>query len=102
LAAQADGKSSIWKPKIVISSQRLGGFEPVQAVNKHESDSMQSGMCASLHFLPHDHSLLPSNNAPLNFVDHALPRQFRKLGEARFYRHDNPSVIVVAVDVTGV
>jgi hypothetical protein len=83
LAAQADGKSSIWKPTIVISPQRLGGFEPVQAINKHENDSKQSGMCASLHFLPHDHSLLPSNNAPLSFFGHALPRQVRKLAEAR-------------------
>jgi hypothetical protein len=48
---------------------------------------MRRGMCASLDFPPHDHSLLPSNNAPLYFVGHTLPGQSFKFAEAGYYRH---------------
>jgi hypothetical protein len=46
--------------------------------------------------------LVAEQHAPLSFGGLALPRQFRKLAEARNYGHDNPSVIALAVDVTGV
>src|SRR6202035_1166315 len=53
---------------------------------------VRRGMCARLHFPPHDHSLLAGNDTPLNFISDALPLQSCKLAEARHHRHDVPSV----------
>src|SRR5271155_1388392 len=50
---------------------------------------MRSSTCAGLKFPPNDHSLIPRNDAPLNFVVDTLPRQSRKRAEARHHWHEN-------------
>jgi hypothetical protein len=53
---------------------------------------MRTGMRPRLDFPPHDHSMLSRNNAALDFVIDALPRQFLERAEPRHQRHDVPSV----------
>src|SRR5262245_19138681 len=53
---------------------------------------MRAGVRARLDSPPHDHSMLARNNAVLNFVSDALPRQFLERPEPRHQRHDVPSV----------
>jgi hypothetical protein len=36
---------------------------------------VRSGMCARLHFPPHDYALFPGKHTPLNFIGDALPRR---------------------------
>src|SRR5262249_15881161 len=56
---------------------------------------VRTGVRARLDFPPHDHSMLSRNDAALDFIGDALPRQFRKRAEPGHHRHHVSSVATV-------
>jgi hypothetical protein len=45
-------------------------------------------MGTRFHFPPYYHPLLARQYTAFDFIGDALPRQFRKCAEARYYSHD--------------
>jgi hypothetical protein len=74
-------------PSTIDHRPPIAPYAKIHPALEHPNDLlvrmlMRSGMCACVHFPPHDHSLFPGKDTPFNFIDDALPRQSRKCAEA--------------------